>query len=478
MSPLQLLSILRARWKIGLAILLLTVVTTIAVSVNLPKGYTATSAVLVDIRPDPVAGVVVQGGTAAAAYLATQMDIMVSDRVARRVVQNLKLAENPDTRQQWMEGTQGTGDIEAWLAGLLSKKLVVTPSRESSVVSVSYSAGDPNFAALIANAFVQAYVDTTLDLRVDPAKRYSSFFDERSKQLRDDLEAKQTKLSAYQRERGILGNDERFDIETARLTELSSQLVTLQALSADSSSRSAQARVAADRMQEVLTNPTVNGLRAEASRLEARVQEMSARLGESHPQLIELKANLGEVRSRLQTEIGRVSSSVSVANSINRGREAEIRAALEAQRVKLLKMKGERDDLAVLQRDVESAQRSYDAILARLSQTSLESQNTNTNISVLSPAAAPTSPSSPKVALNTILAIAVGTMLAVAAALLVEWVDRRVRTTDDVVAALDLPMIGVMPKPGARRPLMGRAANPMIPRRVLARLPQATVRSN
>lgn len=475
MSPLQFLSILRARWKIALSILLLTVITTIAVSLTLPKGYTATTAVVVDIRPDPVAGVVLQGGMQAG-YLATQMDIMVSDRVARRVVRNLKLTENADTRQQWLEATEGNGDMETWLAGLLSKNLVVTPSRESAVVTVSYSASNPEFAAVIANAFVQAYIDTTLDLRVDPAKRYSSFFDDRAKQLRDDLEAKQTKLSTFQRERGIIGNDERMDIESARLSELSSQLITLQALSADSSSRSAQARVSGERMQEVLSNPAVNGLRADVSRQEARLQELNARLGDAHPQVIEQRAILTELRSRLQTEISRVTGSVAVTNTINRGREAEIRAALEAQRAKLLKLKSERDDLAVLQRDVESAQRAYDAILTRLNQTSLESQNTNTNVSVLSPAVAPGSPSSPKIVLNAILAFAVGTMLAIAAALLIEWVDRRVRTTEDVVQVLDLPMIGVMPKPGGRG-FLGRPNNPMIPRRVLARLPQAPARS-
>ena len=475
MSPLQFLSILRARWKIALSILLLTVITTIIVSLNLPKGYTATTAVVVDIRPDPVAGVVLQGGMQAG-YLATQMDILVSERVARRVVRNLKLTENPATREQWMEATEGNGDIEAWLAGLLSKNLVVTPSRESAVVTVSYSATEPEFAAVIANAFVQSYIDTTLDLRVDPAKRYSSFFDDRAKQLRDDLEAKQTRLSTFQRERGIIGNDERMDIESARLSELSSQLITLQALSADSSSRSAQARVSGDRMQEVLNNPAVNGLRADVSRQEARLQELNARLGDAHPQVIEARAILSELRSRLQTEVNRVSGSVVVTNTINRGREAEIRASLEAQRSKLLKLKSERDELAVLQRDVESSQRAYDAILTRLNQTSLESQNTNTNVSVLSPAVAPTSPSSPKIVLNAILAFVVGTMLAIAAALLLEWVDRRVRTTEDVVQVLDLPMIGVMPKPGGRG-FLGRAKNPMIPRRVLARLPQAPARS-
>lgn len=478
MSPLQFLSILRARWKIALAVLVLTVATTVGISLILPKAYTSTAAVVVDVRsPDPIAGMVFQG-MMGAGYMATQVDIISSNRVARRVVSNLKLGDNQSTREQWTEATGGNGDIEPWLASLLSSNLTVTPSRESSLINISYQASDPKLAATIANAFVQAYIDTSLDLRVDPAKRYSSFFDERAEQLRSALEAAQSKLSSYQKEKGIIGNDERMDIETARLNELSSQLVALQALSAESSSRSAQARTSADRMQEVMNNAVVSNLRAELSRQEARLQELNARLGDAHPQVREQKASIAQVRERLQSEMGRAAASVRVTASIDRSREAEVRASLEAQRNKLLRMKGQRDELGVLQRDVESAQRAYDAVLARLNQTSLESQNTITNLTVLSPAVPSGKPSSPRLALNTALSVVVGLMLAIAAALLIEWVDRRVRTTEDLVELLDLPLVGVMPKPVMPRGLLRQGAkNAMIPRRVLARLPQAPARS-
>lgn len=475
MSVLQLLNVLRARWKVALAVLVATVAVTIGVSLALPKGYTATTAVVVDVRPDPVAGLVFQG-SAAASYLATQMDIMMSDRVARRVVSNLKLGENPDIRQQWMAESEGTGSVENWVAGLLAKNLVVAPSRDSSVVNVSYTAGDPDFAATVANAFVQAYIDTTLDLRTDPAKRYSTFFDTRAKQLRADVEQAQNRLSTYQREKGIIGTDERMDFETSRLAELSSQLVTVQALSADSSSRSAQARIAGDRMQEVMSNPAVAGARADLAQAEARLGELNSRLGDNHPQVRQQVAAIDELRSRLRAEMNRAAGSVSVNNSINRGREAEIRAAVEAQRAKVLKLKSERDEIGVLQRDVENAQKAYEAILTRLNQTSLESENTNTNVSVLSPAVAPGAASTPKIGLNAALAVVIGSILAVGAALLLEFLDRRVRSASDVVIALDLPVLGSMPKPGPASRI-GGGHRPRIASQVLARLPQPIERS-
>ncbi|MCU0922036.1 MAG: chain length determinant protein EpsF [Burkholderiaceae bacterium] len=428
----------------------LTVATTVVVSLLLPRQYTATATIVVDFKPDPVSAVVF-GGMASPAFMATQVDIVRSERVALRVVRNLRLAESPEVRAQWQEATDGEGTIEQWLIGLFQKQMEVVPSRESSVIGISYTAPDPRFAASLANAFAAAYIQTVLELRTDPARQYSTFFDTRAKEARDALEKAQNAVSAFQKARGIIATDERLDIENQRLNELSSQLVTLQAIASESISRERMAQGAqADRIQEVLNNPLINQLKADVTRNEARLQELSTRLGESHPQVLESRATLAELRSKLDAETRKVTSGVGVTSTINRQREAQVRNELEAQRAKVLRMKAVRDEGLVLQREVDNAQRSYDAILQRFTQTSLESQTTQSNVNLLAQAVPPVEPSSPKVLLNTLLSIFLGTLLAVGTALLLELMDRRVRNVDDVVGALGLPVLGVMPKPGAK----------------------------
>lgn len=466
----QFFSILLARWKVALAVLLVAVGAALGYSLWVPKQYTATSTVVVDVRsPDPVAGMVLPG---AQGYLLTQLEIIRSERVAQRVVRNLKLADNPQTREQWREATGGAIDIESWLAKALLRSLDVKPSGDSQVLSVSYSSVDPKFSALMANSFVQGYIDTHVDLRVEPAKQYSSFFDGRAKELRDKLEAAQSRLSSYQKQHGLVATDERLDVESQRLAELSSQLVAVQAVAVESSSRQSQTGSSADRMQEVLLNPLISGLKGDLNRQEARLQELSARYGSNHPQVIEAQASISALRDRIAAETRRVTSGVSVSNTINRQREAEIKAALDAQREKLLKLREQRDEASVLVKDVENAQRAYDAVLARLNQTTLESHTNLTNASVLSAAVAPTLPSSPNIMLNTLLATCVGLVLAVAASFLLELLDRRVRSFADVVQLLGLPVLGVVPKPVRRGMLLGRKSNLMIPRRVLGQLPR------
>jgi chain length determinant protein EpsF len=322
----------------------------------------------------------------------------------------------------------------------------------------------------LANAFVQAYLQTTLELRVDPARQYSSFFDNRAKEAREALEKAQNRLSAFQRDKGIIASDERLDIENVRLNELSSQAVMLQALASESGSRQAAARGAsADRIQEVLTNPLVSGLRTDLSRAEANLQLLSARLGDNNPQVIEAKANIAALRSKVDTEVQRVSSGVGVSNTITRQREADVRAALEAQRVKVLRLKAVRDEGSVLQRDVESAQLAFDTVMQRFNQSTLESQATQSNINQLTTAAPPLEPSSPNLLLNTALAIFLGGLLAVGTAMLLEMMDRRVRSTDDISAALDLMVIGILPKPDARK-FIGGGKPTLTQQRMVGRL--------
>jgi chain length determinant protein EpsF len=454
----QFIAILRARKWAALLVFTLVVATAVAVSLLLPKKYGGTASIVIDAKPDPVSPMAYPT-MALPSFMATQVDILQSDRVALKVIRDLKLAENPQIRQQWLTEGEGKGTVEQWLIDLLQKQLDVKPSRESNVIQVTYKATDPNFAAGMANAFAQAYISTTLQLRVDPAKQFSSFFDTQTKEARESLERAQARVSAFQRANGIIATDERLDVETARLNELSSQLVQLQAVSAESTSRQAQAQsAAADRIQDVLNNPLIGGLKADLGRSEARLQELSSRFGDNHPQVVELKASIAELRKRVEVETGRVTGGVSVSNTINTARVGQVQRGLDEQRAKLLRMKAVRDEGQVLIREVESAQRTFETLVARFNQTSLESQTTQSFASVLSVALPPVTHSSPKLLLNTAVAIFVGLLLALGVALALELVDRRVRAPEDVVAALNLPVLGLLPKPSSKRFLGGRQA--------------------
>jgi chain length determinant protein EpsF len=447
MTLQQFLLILRARWLVALLTLLVTVLATVVISLIIPKEYTASAAVVVDVKsPDPVSGMVLQG-MMAPGYMATQIDIINSERVAQRVVKLLRMEESAAIRTQWQEETQGQGQLIAWLAALLQKKLEVRPSRESNVINISYSGGNPEFAAAVANGFAQAYLDVNLDLKLAPARQYAAFFEEQTKQMRDKLEAAQKALSDYQQANGITTVDDRLDFETAKLNETSSQLTQIQALTTDSQSKRQNAK--ADTVAEVMQSPLVNGLKADIARLDARLQESNINLGKNHPQTQRTEAELATLKAQLETETRKITTSIDTTYQVGKQREGQLQAALAAQKTRVLTLNKQRDELNVLRRDVETAQRSFELISQRASQSNVESQNSQTNLALLNAAAAPTEPSRPRVLLNVLVSIFLGTLLGVGLALMLELANRRVRSADDLSEALDLPVLGTIAAAGS-----------------------------
>lgn len=440
----QLIAILRARWLIASATFAIVLGTIAGVTLWMPKNYTAVATVLVDVKPDPILGAVLNGG-ATTAFMMTQVDIITSRRVAEKVVKALNLSNSSALRAQWQEATGGKVDFNSWAANLVRGGVTAQPSRGSNTVLVMYSSPDPNFASALANAFVAGYLETVMELRTGPAKQFSTFFDTSAKQIKEQLEQAQGRLLAFQRSEGLIATDERLDIETARLNELSSQLVAAQASLADTGSRQAAALSQGDKSPDVMSSPLVASLKADVLRAESQLAQMSTKLGDQHPNVIELRTNVAETRTRLESEIRRATSSVGVSNSVNASRTAQIRAALEEQRAKVFKLKSARDQAANLQRDVDNAQRAYDGVLARLNTTSLESQVAQANVSVLETASPPAFPSSPRVVTNIVFGGLLAVVLALSLTLGTEYFDRRVRTRGEIEAFFEHPLIAVVP---------------------------------
>ncbi|MCX9156655.1 chain length determinant protein EpsF [Niveibacterium sp. 24ML] len=458
----QFILILKARWKIILLIFSVVVGTAVGISLVLPKQYSAATSVLVDVKSsDPIYGGLMQAQMLPG-YMATQVDIITSDRVSQRVVKMLGFDKSPEAIAQWQDEGQGKGNVVSFFAEALQKKLDVKPSRESSVISIGFSGTDPKFAAAVANAYARAYIDTNLELKVEPAKEFAAWFGERSKQLRDNLEAAQARLSAFQREKGIVATDDRLDVENARYAELSSQLTNVQAQRADSASRQRQASGQMSTSPDVINSPVIQSLRADVARQEAKLQEMAGQLGKNHPQYQRTQAELEALKTKLDSEMRQVASSVGTSNTVNQQREAALRAALEAQKLKVLELRALRDEAAVLLKDVENAQRAYDLVGQRLSQTNLESQAQQTNLVVLTPAEPPIKHSGPKIVLNTVLACFLGGLLGVGVALLLELSNRRIRSAEDLVEALGVPVFAVLETetPGRRMPFGRKTLKP------------------
>jgi len=443
----QYLLALQARRKVFLLVFAAILVTAVSVALILPKRYDATATVLLDARDEQTTAPGRVSPRERAGWVYTQVDLIQSGKVANRVVRDLKLAQQPGMREAFEKDTGGVGTIEDWIgAGLLEKVKVDTGA--SNILIIKYSSSDPQKAATVANAFAKAYLDTALELRTEPSRDAADWFEEQLKGLRTQITQSQTRLTSFQREKGIVGVDERMDIEYARLTEISTQLNGQRNATYDAQTRFKQANdmiaagVSTDAFPEVLSNGYITTVKAALQAAEGRLEEQSQVLGTNHPTYQRTVAEVQGLRERMSAEIKKVIAGLGNAAEQSRKREEELKSALAEQQDRIMKMKDARVELAVLTRDVENAQRTYDGALSRAMTMRLESKARQTNLAMLTPAVEPVKPAQPKVGLIIGLALVVGMLLAAGVVYLLEMMDRRVRSRSDLEARLALPTLG------------------------------------
>lgn len=480
-----LLTILRARSRLIASIVIAVTAAAAAVSMMLPKRYEAESSVMV--QP---AEVEVMPGTNSPRpsfekvdnLVSTHADLIASPAVALRVVERLGLERDPRAE----ELLAGAGPLKAvrdrvaelqtmmsgllageharsaemsrrdWMASRLLRKLELKLNRDSRLIRIRFSAADPEFSSRVANAFAQSYLDTLLQLRVKPAQQGTRWLEQQVGELKRDLEAAEARLAQFQQEKGIVASDERLDLETGRLNELSAQLAVAHSQSYESQARQRQLREFLNRgggepPADVLASPVVQQLKQSVADREAKLAEMSRRVGPNHPQFLAAQTELQDLKRQLNQQLRATAESLLTTGGVWTQREAALRSALEQQRNRVLKLKGYRNELAILAREVDNAQRAYSAAAQRLAQLKMESEVDQSTGSIIAAAAVPTRPAGPNLPLNVLLAMAAGLALGVGLALSLESVNRHVRSAQDLDEIIGLPVLAVLgPRYGAR----------------------------
>jgi chain length determinant protein EpsF len=450
MTIKQFLNILWSRRWILLSVLAITSSLTLLVNLRMAKQYVATTALVVDQRGiDQITGLTVPVQLLAG-YMATQSEVIASPNVARKVVEKLKLDESPVFLDKLAKNPNELVDTKDQVASLLLPNLDVKPSRESSLIQINFTFTDAQVAAQIANAFADAYVQTSIELRAQPAKANADWFDSQLAMLRERLAAAQLVLSNYQQQHGIVVSDDRIDIENTRLAELSRQLVESQAKTNELVSRkelltnTGKNGGSADSLQEVLNSALIQSLKSDAARAEANFAELSKRLDKNHPQYKQAEAEVNSLHQQIQSEVKRVLNSINSGTSASKQRDALLASSLAVQKSKVLELKQQHDEISVLSHEVENAQKAYDSAMQRSVQTHMESEVNQTNISILNPALPPQNASKPKILLNLVISLFLGGLLGVMISLITELIDRRIRSAQDMTELVGIPVFAVV----------------------------------
>ena len=232
---------------------------------------------------------------------------------------------------------------------------------------------------------------------------------------------------------------------------ISSQLVTAQAALLDAESRRSQIATATsakkiEQLPDIRGSSLLQGMKVDVGRAETKLSEIGERYGPSHPDYQSQLAEVTSLRGQYRAEIATATGSIQQAAQIAAQRDRDVQGAFDAQKAKILRLKGQQNQYDVMTREVDSAQHAYDAALQRTTEVQLQSRLNQASAAVLNPAVPPLKADHPNLWLNVLVSIVLGSLVGVFAALMAEIMDRRVRANDDLISLAGVPLLGVVPR--------------------------------
>jgi uncharacterized protein involved in exopolysaccharide biosynthesis len=447
MSLRQLLSIVYAYRKVTLTIMLASAALTAAVVAMIPKTFVSTAILMVDFDiKDPLSGHEFPTGLMSN-YLSTQRDLIDSPAVLLPVVDQLNLTTDPDYISGYRPGSSG---LRYWAMEKLQKKIKVTIGEYGSqLLYIAGSAKTADGAARIANTIAHVYVDQQFQRINDPASDRARRYKDQLDQLKAAVDKAQAQVTAYREKSGLVDFDSKLDIETDRLNDLEHRLLEAQEMF-----RVAKFHAAGDGAlsSNALSSTTVQSLKGQLAADEARMAQMRTTLGSRHPDVIALESQIAITRRALDAEIGTYAGSARTDADSAGGLVAELQAAVDQQREKVMHVRQVQDGGQHYVSDLEAAKSLYQRALDGYDQVLLPSTGGYTNVNLVASAAPPNQATKPKRMLDVLMALIVGGIAGLIGPLAYELMHRRVRCADDFERDLGIPVLGEMGRhalPGA-----------------------------
>lgn len=392
----------------------------------------------------------------------SQVQILHSRSVAERVVRKLKLYDHPSMNPRLRKGWFGkesapkemTEDqMVAALAGRVSGGLTIEPILRSQIVRVSFDSPDPELAAKVANAVVDAYIDNDLESRSEMTQKASGWLTQRMESIRSKLEESERALQRYREQENIVdnkgvvlsGTGKQFEQVATNLISARMRLSEAQAAYNQVKNYKGQPIEVLESIPAVLKDATVQQMKSAESEAARKVNEYKSRYAPAHPKMIAAEAELKSAREGLGQAINAVINGIYREYEIARD-SANAAAGAKAQtQAEIQNISRKESQLSVLQREVDSNRQLYDNFINRAKETEATANLQSTAGRLIDPAVQPSSPMKPKKLQVIVGAMLLGLLASVALVLLRDYLDNTLRSEQDVERRLHVGVLGTVP---------------------------------
>lgn len=459
----NLLRALLRRKLLVLAIVVLGVTISAVLTLRTTPRFAATATLEVQAQETQImqgAGVE-PASIADAEFMGTQVALLNSRALAERVAESLGLLDEPGYVNPEAKPAERLSQAAAAVLG----GLVVTPVRGARIIQVQFVSASAAETARIANAVSENFIEMNLERRYSATSYARKFLEDRLAVTKTALEDTERKLVQYSADQEILdlssvgGSAIGSSLDASALVSLSGSLTEAQNQRIIVEQKYREA-VGNPSTTDMLENQAIQTLRNTRSQLLAEYQTKLSALKPDHPDMLDLRARVDAIETEIEGE----------RKNIVKALETEFRAAAAqeqalAERVEELKglvvgLRSRSIDYNIFQREADTLRAQYDALLQRFKEVSITSGVGTSQVSILDHAQPPLVPFEPNVPSSLLRATLISIALAIFLALLVEFVDDRIKTPEDITSKLGIRVLGVIPRVKTSESIAKQLRNP------------------
>ena len=341
-------------------------------------------------------------------------------------------------------------DQEAAAIGIYRSELAIKPVPDTSLVNIVFTTPNGNLSAQLANAHAHAYIRQGIELHSQANEEAQKFLETKLVELKEKLQKSEYALNRYRRDQGIVPGlmslDGKETIVLDRLSVLSKDLTDAQVSRLDLESQVQMVRDHQyDALPQVHEDQMLSELRTNFDALNTEYAGMAKQFKPDYPPLAQLQAKRDALQQRIDEEIHRVTATIESAYKEAQGKEAKLQDEMNKSRSNALGLNDAAVEYAILQREVDTNRDLYNSVLQRMKDVGLAAEARSSNVVIVDEAQPSTSPSSPKISQSVMTSAVLSLVGAIALAFLLDFLNNRLKTPEEVEQYLRVPNLAVVP---------------------------------
>ncbi|PYY20878.1 MAG: hypothetical protein DMG62_21375 [Acidobacteria bacterium] len=436
--------LLRRRWSILAVVFLATLTATLA-SLKMKPIYKATARIEVeaDTPQTQMLNDRYQQLQTDQDFLRTQVQVLQSDNLAWRTIEQLGLADN-----RMFADESRVIDAQAHKMKLIEtfkRQLSVELVPGSRVVLVGFESRDPELAARIANTQVENYSDRNFRQKYDATRQAAGKMEEQLDELKAKVEKSQRALVEYERQNAILSIGEKQNVVQQRLGEISTNFTQSQNDRIQKEALYNQIQANPDQVPAIANNEVMQKLEENYANLRGQYVEALNQYGPNYPKVLRLDKQVKEASALIAAERGRIAQRIRNEYFAAARREQLLGATLAEQK----KESGNFNRLLIehdlLKGDFEANQQLYQRLLQRVKDATVIAGLSSTNIHIVDPALAPIIPVRPRTRLNIVLGLLVGMIFGSMLAFIQDSLDNSLKSPEEVEMLIATRALALIP---------------------------------